>query len=288
MRHPIHVSVQYGCSCCPHTCNRKDNADRHVGTGRCSSAGAVVVVKKMYFFNYTESREEAEALMASGQVPVGLLTLDKPAPDPDAPSGSGSAPAPAPAPAYAPPMHTRESLLHDDVTVFGSDEESNAMLEYLETRLDVFGADREGAVARVFEACKVGAGIPLALGNMAVSGNDVYYKAGERAVKSMTKAEMVKVLYATMLHAMESVLYHVYHGDPPGIDGDMHDALKQMYESLYYGYNNGSVRNMALMYRDDRAAFKRSGYKDLKKFVEQEARGLTECLNRLPRYSHRG
>lgn len=264
---------------CGYFSTDQSNANRHLK--RCD--GGCLQKKYIYVLAYAETEEEARAVVASGQVRTGLVTSANIVPSP---SSSGSGSGSASAPAYAPPVHTRESLLRDDVVEFGSEGERQAMAERL--RLDTFGRVCDGLAVRVFERCKVGADIPLALGNMAVSGNIVYYKQDGETVAHATRAVMVKDLLVRLLEHIEAILDGVFERTDLGLVAQrMLSALyRQMYDTTIHCAV--SALDMARLYRDNPKKFKASKHEYLKEFVKKEAFDLAECLNRLPRYSHRG
>lgn len=223
------------------------------------------------------SLEEAEAARAAG-APVGPVV---PPPQPQVPP--------------LPRTLTREDLLRPEVAPLGSSAETEAVKEFVTGRfMDAMfrhGGARHahaGALVRLFMTAKLGRDVPVALRNMAMTGNDVYYRDDGGEVTRCSRGAMAKALLPMLLGQMCEVIEELYL--VLDSEGAEYRLVERLSNELFDPFRGSpmSIREAAEAYaNDDREQLKVAGHA-LATFVRQERWRLSEMLARLPKFSCRG
>lgn len=141
-----------------------------------------------------------------------------------------------------------------------------------------------GLASRVFAACKLGPGVPVALQNMAFcTGNKkVYYKSPSGATANMPQGGMAQTMLVWMLDVMRDLFDDLFLSMP-----DKEDLLMESWDALYgpkYQDSTASFRDAAQAYSDKVGVFETydSG---LQAIIRDEARRIASMLESLPPYS---
>lgn len=265
-RYPFYWSLT--CSGCGYQTHDEANMRKHrKKVKRCKDAN--VVRSKMYATTWVTSLEAVEAIRASG-APFGLLE------------------APVPQVPVPPRTLTAEDLLKPEVVALESEEETEAVKEFLQERfVSVMHAPgvrqvHLGAVVRLFEATKLAADVPPALRNMAVMGNDVYYKADDGEVARLSKGKMVKKLLGVLINHLWVLI--------EDSDSEASRRLERLDNALYRPFPSSAMtihEAMEAYATSDREQFKAGG-QGLINFVVNERDRVWEAMARLPRFSCRG